>query len=100
MAGFPPITVRQPRAHDLVDDPFGVCGIGEGFEGAFSARVRDGNGTELALTHIMAGGTGIWGNFHVDIPLGAVPVTPRGFLEVFEFSAVDSSEINKVMVPI
>jgi immunoglobulin-like protein involved in spore germination len=41
MTVFPPITVRQPRPHDLVDDPVGVCGIGTGFEGVISARVRD-----------------------------------------------------------
>jgi nucleoid-associated protein YgaU len=100
MAGFPPISVRQPRPHDLADDPVGVCGIGTGFEATFAARIRDGNGAELALTHIMAGGTGIWGNFHIDIPLGPVPSTPAGTLEVFEFSAADGSEINKVVVPI
>jgi nucleoid-associated protein YgaU len=100
MAGFPPITVRQPRAYDLVDDPVGVCGVGTGFEASFAARVRDGNGAELALTHITAGGTGIWGNFHIDIVLSAVPATSRGTLEVFEFSAKDGSEINKVVVPI
>ena len=100
MAGFPPITVRQPRAFDLVDDPVGVCGVGTGFEGTFAARIRDGNGAELALTNIMAGGTGIWGNFHVELALGAVPATARGTLEVFEFSAADGSEIHKVVVPI
>jgi nucleoid-associated protein YgaU len=100
MAGFPPITVRQPLPYDLVDDPVGVCGVGTGFEATFAARVRDGNGAELAQVSIMAGGTGIWGNYHVDIPLGAVPSTPQGTLEVFEFSAKDGSEINKVVVPI
>jgi nucleoid-associated protein YgaU len=24
MAGFPPISVRQPQPHDIVDDPVGV----------------------------------------------------------------------------
>jgi nucleoid-associated protein YgaU len=101
MAGFPPISVRQPRAHDIVDDPVEACGVGTGFEATFAARVRDGNGVELAQATITAGGTGIWGNFHVELPLGGPPPsTPRGTLEVFEFSANDGSEINKVVVPI
>jgi nucleoid-associated protein YgaU len=100
MAGFPPVSVRQPLPFDLVDDPVEVCGVGTGFEGTFAARVRDANGNELAQATITAGGTGIWGNFHVAMSLGGVPATPQGTLEVFEFSAQDGSEINKVTVPI
>ena len=46
MAVFQPITVRQPRPHDIVDDLVGLCGVGTGFEGVISARVRDNNGRE------------------------------------------------------
>jgi nucleoid-associated protein YgaU len=91
MAGFPPISVRQPQPHDIVDDPVGVCGIGTGFEGVISARVRDANGTELKEVSIKAGGTGIWGT----------PSTARGTLAVFELAADGSGrELNKVVVPI
>ena len=101
MAGFPPVTVRQPQPYDIVDDPVEVCGVGTGFEGTFAARVRDGAGTELAQIPIMAGGTGTWGNFHAALPLGSMPATPQGTLEVFEFSAAgDGTELNKVVVPI
>lgn len=101
MAGFPPISVRQPRPHDLVDDPVGVCGIGTGFEGTISARVRAANGNELARRSIHAGGSGIWGNFRVGIDLPGRPPTPRGTLEVFEESESGSGqELHKVVVPI
>jgi nucleoid-associated protein YgaU len=100
MPSFPPITVRQPQPHDLVDDPVDVCGVGTGFEATFQARVRDANGAELVHETIMAGGTGIWANFHVALALGGVPSTAQGSLEVFEFSAADGSEINKVVVPV
>lgn len=100
MAGFPPISVRQPRPFDLVDEPVEVCGVGTGFEATFAARLRDANGNELVQTTIHAGGTGIWGNFHATLAVGGVPPTPQGTLEVFEFSAGDGSEINKVTVPI
>ncbi|MDQ6909025.1 MAG: Gmad2 immunoglobulin-like domain-containing protein, partial [Chloroflexota bacterium] len=64
MPSFAPITIRQPQPYDIVDDPVSICGVGTGFEGTFSARVRDDNGAEIALTSIMAGGLGIWGNYH------------------------------------
>jgi LysM repeat protein len=99
MAVFPPITVRQPRPHDIVDDPVGVCGLGTGFEGVISARVRDNNGRELREVSIRAGGTGIWGNFQVTIDLPGLPATARGTLEVYE-EAQDGSELSKVVVPI
>ena len=99
MAVLKPIVVRQPRPEDLVDDPVKVCGIGTGFEGSFSARVRDADGNELKLVPIQAGGMGIWGNFQVEIDIPR-PRTPKGRVEVFEFSARDGSEINKVSVPV
>ena len=100
MPSFSAIAVRQPQPFDIVDDPVEVCGVGIGFEGTFAARVRDANGTELAQTSIRAGGTGVWANYHALLPLGDVPSTPQGTLEVFEFSARDGSEINKITVGI
>jgi len=100
MAGFPPISVRQPRPFDIVDEPVQVCGVGTGFEATFAARVRDAGGNELAQVTITAGGTGIWGNFQAALAVGGISPTPQGTLEVFEFSANEGSEINKVTVPI
>ncbi|MGH3887540.1 MAG: Gmad2 immunoglobulin-like domain-containing protein [Pseudonocardiaceae bacterium] len=101
MPVFPPISVRQPQPFDIVDDPVEVCGVGTGFEGVFSARVRDGNGAELSQVRIMAGGTGILANYRAALPLGRVPTTPQGTLEVFELSPRgDGTELNKVAVPI
>jgi nucleoid-associated protein YgaU len=100
MSGFPPFSVRQPAAYDLVDDPVDVAGVGTGFEGVFAARVRDANGTQLIQKSINAGGTGVWANFHASLPLGGPPSTPQGTLEVFEVSPKDGSDLNKVVVPI
>jgi nucleoid-associated protein YgaU len=99
MAGLPPISVRQPLPHDIVDDPVGVCGIGSGFEGQFAARVRDANGAELVQINVNGPGAVLF-NFHAELALPGVPPTARGTLEVFEFSARDGSEINKQVVPI
>jgi nucleoid-associated protein YgaU len=101
MPTYPPISVRQPRPFDIVDNPVDVCGVGTGFEGVFSARVRDANGNEIASTNINAGGTGTWGNYHVSMALGGPPSTHAGTVEVFEFSAKgDGTELNKVTVPV
>ena len=99
MAGFPPISIRQPVAFDLVDDPVEICGVGTGFEAVFEARVRDGNGNEIVHVTVNAGGTGIWDNYHAVLATG-VPPTAQGTAEVYELSAKDGSEINKVVVPI
>jgi nucleoid-associated protein YgaU len=97
--GFPPISVRQPVAYDIVDNPVTVCGIGTAFEGQFVARLFDSHGTQVAKVPVSAGGTGIWGNYEVRIPV-QVPVTPQGRLEVLEISQADGSELHKVVVPI
>jgi nucleoid-associated protein YgaU len=99
VSGFSPIAVRQPSPYDIVDDPVRVCGVGTGFEGQITARVRDGHGTQLARASVPAGGTGIWGNYDAALSVG-VPSTAQGTLEVFEVSAKDGSEQNKVVVPI
>ena len=99
MSEFPPISIRQPQPGDLVDDPVRACGIGTGFEGQITARVRDGDGVQIAQVPVRAGGTGIWGNFDITLTVG-VPSTPHGVLEVFDVSAEDGSELNKVVVPL
>jgi nucleoid-associated protein YgaU len=99
--GFPPISVRQPQLHDLVDDPLKVCGIATGFEGLISARVRDDSGVEIAEASIRAGGTGNWGNFQAEIDLGGPPASSQGTLEVFNTGGAGGEiESNKVVVPI
>ncbi len=97
---FRTIMLRHPRAHDIVDDPIEIAGIGTGFEGTLQARVRDNRGRELAQKHFQAGGTGIWGNFFLRLDVPGVPDDPRGVLEVFEISAEDGSELHAVVRPI
>jgi nucleoid-associated protein YgaU len=97
---IPFISLRHPRAHDIVDDPVEVAGVGTGFEGVLSARVRDHTGHQLVERSFDAGGTGIWGNFFFRIDVPGVPSNPRGTLEVFEASAKDGSDLHKHVVPI
>jgi nucleoid-associated protein YgaU len=97
---IPNISVRHPRADDIVDDPVEVAGVGTGFEGSLVARLRDAAGREIASRSFQAGGTGIWGSFFFRIDVPGIPNRPRGTLEIFEVSAKDGSEIHKRVVPI
>ena len=97
---IPNISVRHPRANDIVDDPVEVAGVGTGFEGTLVARLRNAAGNEIAKRSFEAGGTGIWGSFFFRIDVPGIPSRPRGTLEIFEESAEDGSEIFKRVVPI
>jgi len=97
MAHIRAISLRHPRAHDIVDDPVEIAGVGTGFEGTLQARIRNHRGRELNQRHFQAGGTGIWGNFFLRLDVPGVPDHPQGTLEIFEISAKDGSEINKVV---
>jgi immunoglobulin-like protein involved in spore germination len=69
-----PIAVRQPRPYDIVDDPVRACGVGSGFEGQFTARVRDGHGAQIAEVPVHAGGTGVWATTMSRFPWGYRPL--------------------------
>lgn len=83
-----------------MDNPIVLSGVGTGFEGDLTARIRDASGRTLVEVNVRAGGTGIWGNFEKRLRLNRVPRNPQGTLEVFEHSAKDGSEIRKRVVRI
>lgn len=102
-------TVQQPQPYDLVAAKVLIAGLASGVEATVRARVRDGNGIELASTFFMCGGGfGEIGQFQTEIALPAVPTTPNGFVEVFEDNLgfpdegdpAGASEVNKVVVPV
>jgi nucleoid-associated protein YgaU len=97
---FPPITIRQPQAHDIVDDPIQISGIATAFEAVVSVRIRDGNGAILVNDTFMAGGTGTFANFQVTVPLPGIPPTPNGSVILFEESAENGQPIHVVSVPV
>jgi nucleoid-associated protein YgaU len=83
-----------------VGNPILVAGIGSGFEATLQYRIHDGH-DERAGHFTVGGGTGEHGQFQlsVDVSGGILPVG-RLFVEVYEESAADGSEINKVIVPV
>ena len=94
------IRIDQPRAFDLVGNPILVGGIGTGFEATLNYRVHEGH-DEVTGFFTVGGGTGEHGQYQLQVDVaGAAFTLDRVFVEVFELSAADGSEINKVIVPV
>ncbi len=92
--------IDQPRAFDLVGNPILVGGVGTGFEATLNYRVHEGH-DEVTGFFMVGGGTGEHGQFQLQVDVsGAAFTLDRVFVEVFEISAADGSEINKVIVPV
>jgi nucleoid-associated protein YgaU len=100
MVHFAPITIRQPQAHDIIDDPIKICGIAIAFEAVFQVRVCDQNGIEIAKKFFSDAGGTFWANFQIVMPIDVIPKTTSGTIEVFAESAEDGREIHKVVIPI
>ena len=93
--------IQQPEPFDLVGNPILVGGIGSAFEATLQYRIHDGH-DERTGHFTVGGGTGEHGQFQdlsVDVS-GAAFQLDRLFVEVFEESAQDGPEINKVIVPV
>ena len=95
-----PNEILQPRPYDLVGNPLLIGGIGQGFEATLQYRVHDGHDERASFFNV-GGGTGEFDHFQLAVDLtGAAFQLDRLFVEVYEESAQDGSEINKVIVPV
>jgi LysM repeat protein len=95
-----PNSIQQPKPFDLVGDPVLIAGIGQGFEATLNWRVHDGHDERTGFFNV-GGGTGEHGQYQIAAAIGAAAFQlDRLFVEVFEESAADGSEINKVIVPV
>ncbi len=92
--------IQQPQPFDLVGDPIRISGIGQGFEATLQWRVHEGHDERTGFFNV-GGGTGEHGQFQVAAEIGdAAFQLDRLFVEVYEESAEDGSEINKAMVAV
>jgi nucleoid-associated protein YgaU len=92
--------IQQPRPYDLVGNPILIGGNGIGFEAVLQYRVHDGHDERTGHFNV-GGGTGEHGQFQLSLDLaGAAFQLDRLFVEVYEESAADGSEIHKVIVPV
>ena len=94
------IRMDQPKRFDLVGTPVLIAGIGSGFEATISFRVHDGH-DEVTGAIQVGGGTGEPGQVQAKARVGnAAFQLDRLFVEVFEVSPKDGSEINEVSRPV
>ena len=94
------IRLDMPVAFDLVGSPVLIGGIGTGFEATIAFRIHDGH-DEVTGPITVGGGTGEHAQFQKRVAVGkAAFKLDRMFVEVFEVSAKDGSELHKVTRPV
>lgn len=94
------IIVSSPVENATVNSPFYVEGEARVFENVVSIRLEDNDGKILfqGTTDAQSPDTGQYGQFSKEIKYETSE--KGGILEVFESSAKDGSEINKIAIPI
>lgn len=94
-----PFRLNHPNRFAIVPNPVLVAGFGTAFEGEAQVRITDGH--DEVVERLPMGGTGTVAQFHRRVDLaGAAFQLTRLFIEVFELSARDGSEIRHVFRPI
>lgn len=94
------IEVLSPRAGETVKSGFVVKGNARTFESNVAIRLSDSLGNVLIETFTLANSpdAGQFGPFERELDFQTDDST--GILEVFQYSAKDGSEIDKVTVPV
>ena len=97
----PNVIVFSPAPNEEISSPITIRGEARVFESTFAYRLYDGDVGLLFEGHAMTASpdAGLFGPFEV-IKTYPPPKSQGGTLEVFEYSAKDGSEINKVVVPV
>lgn len=93
------IQVFSPRPTGLYHSPIEVIGFSQTFEGSVSLRLKQNDGTVLAERATQGGSSDGFAFFHSQLRFTA-STQISATLEVFEVSAKDGSEINKVQIPV
>jgi hypothetical protein len=97
----PNIIVSQPTNQAEIGLPALIKGEARVFENTFSYRIKDAQGKILMENNAMtnASDAGQYGQFEISANYPQ-PETNNGTIEVFEYSAKDGSEINKMTIPV
>lgn len=95
------LKVVSPRPNQIIENPVQVSGESSFFEGNTRIRIKDNDNNILVDTFTTATGgeMGELSPFFEDITYQN-PTTEKGFVEVFEESAKDGSEIHKITIPV
>lgn len=97
----PNIIVLSPQPNDEVGLPLTIDGEARVFENTVNYRLKDQDGTILMenFTTALSPDIGLYGIFHTSDSYPE-PKGGSGIVEVFDYSAKDGSEIDKVTIPV
>lgn len=95
------IVVTEPKEGQLVGLPLTIKGKARVFENTVSFRIKDSDGSVLLENFVTADSkdVGEFGPFEASVNYPE-PKGDKGTVEVFEYSAKDGKEINKVKIPV
>jgi germination protein M len=95
------IALESPQPNAVVARPLTVSGQARTFEQTVNVRLLQEDGVVLAeeFTTATAAVVGQFGPYQLTLEYRP-PTTQSGILEVYEVSAEDGSEINKVRIPV
>lgn len=95
------VKVVSPVANEAIGSPLKITGQARVFENQLNYRLKDGDGSILAQGNMTASSleAGQFGQFSVEVNY-LKPKSGQGNLEVFDYSAKDGSEADKVTIPV
>lgn len=93
------IKVTSPKMNERIKSPVQVSGQAAIFEAEFNVRIKDNSGLILTETQIMTKEGQTMSPFSSKIKYKK-PSRSEGIVEIFDISAKDGSEINKISIPV
>ncbi len=95
------IKVTAPAPNEEITSPLVIKGEARTFEQAYAYRLSDESGAMIVEGFGTAHATdiGIFGPFESTLTF-TKPQSRKGMLEVFQYSAKDGTEIDKVSIPV
>ena len=93
------IKVTSPKINEQIKSPAKISGQAAVFEAQFNARIKDNSGLILAEAQLRTQEGQTMSPFSAKIKYKK-PSRREGVVEVFDISAKDGSEINKVSIPV
>jgi len=93
------IKVASPKTNAQIKSPVELSGQAAVFEAQLNARIKDGSGLILAEAQFMTVEGQKMSPFSTKIKYKK-PSRREGVIEVFDISAKDGSEIDKVSIPV
>lgn len=93
--------VTNPKENDVIKSPVEITGRAIAFENTVNIKIKDNAGNILAETFATTDslGPGEFGDFSVHVDFEETD-QEKGFIEVFQISAEDGSETDKVTIPV